>query len=297
MASYLVVRLKHFMRRRPAHRGSVFFLWLRASGIALGGAAVIGCTQNPLVMQGQIQSLQQQQIALLQQNRELQTRASTLDQDNQELERLLAQSQQQVRLFEDQVTALRDQLGSTTSQLAQMREQSAAADEKAKALVASLHRRGGAQITANNSLKSELQAIQVAGLEVRRDGDVIRIELPGSKLFMTGTARLLPEAGPLLEQVAAEVRRVYANQVIGVEGFTDSDPVLGGQWQNNHQLSVGRAMAVYDYLTARCGMRGDQLFVVGHGSNHPVVSNATPAGKERNRRVELVIYPEQVASP
>ena len=35
-------------------------------------------------------------------------------------------------------------------------------------------------------------------------------------------------------------------------------------------------------------------FVVGHGSNHPVVSNATPAGKERNRRVELVVYPEQV---
>jgi outer membrane protein OmpA-like peptidoglycan-associated protein len=36
-----------------------------------------------------------------------------------------------------------------------------------------------------------------------------------------------------------------------------------------------------------------QLFLAGHGPNHPVVSNATPAGKDRNRRVELVIYPER----
>jgi outer membrane protein OmpA-like peptidoglycan-associated protein len=36
------------------------------------------------------------------------------------------------------------------------------------------------------------------------------------------------------------------------------------------------------------------MFVAGHGGNHPVVSNATAAGRERNRRIELVIYPEQV---
>jgi chemotaxis protein MotB len=96
--------------------------------------------------------------------------------------------------------------------------------------------------------------------------------------------------------VAAEIRRTYPDQVIGVEGFTDSDPIQNSQWVSNHQLSVGRAMAVYDYLTVRNGMRPEQLFVVGHGSNHPVVSNATPAGKERNRRVELVIYPETTSA-
>ena len=53
-------------------------------------------------------------------------------------------------------------------------------------------------------------------------------------------------------------------------------------------------MTVYDYLTQRGLFRAEQLFVGGFGANHPVVSNATPAGKERNRRVELVVYPEQV---
>jgi outer membrane protein OmpA-like peptidoglycan-associated protein len=39
-------------------------------------------------------------------------------------------------------------------------------------------------------------------------------------------------------------------------------------------------------------MSANQFFVVGHGANHPVVSNATDAGRSRNRRIELVIYPE-----
>lgn len=262
---------------------------------ALSLIAVAGCTNSPMAMQQQLSSLQQQQIALLQQNRELMTRASTLDNDNQNLEQLLAQSQQQVRLFEDQLIALRDQLSSTTSQLAQARDLSLQHDEKAKALAASIRRRGGATITANSSLKAELPGTSIPGLEVRRDGDVVRIELPGSKLFVPGSARLTAEAGPLIDQVAAEIRRTYPDQVIGVEGFTDSDPIQNSQWVSNHQLSVGRAMAVYDYLTTRNGMRSEQLFVVGHGQNHPVVSNATPAGKERNRRVELVIYPETLA--
>ncbi|MBX7072722.1 MAG: OmpA family protein [Pirellulales bacterium] len=261
---------------------------------ALAALAASGCTQNPMMMQSQIQSLQQQQLAISQQNRELQTRATTLDNDNQELERLLAQSQQQVRLFEDQVTVMREQLTATSSQLAQARDLSEEFNDKHKALQASIRSRGSAQITANNSFKAQLPDIVVAGLNVRRDGDVVRIELPGTRLFVPGGARLLPEASPLLDQVSAELKRIYAGQVIGVEGFTDSDPVQTSQWQNNHQLSVGQAMAVYDYMTVRGGFRADQLFVVGHGSNHPVVSNATPAGKERNRRVELVVYPEQV---
>ena len=43
-------------------------------------------------------------------------------------------------------------------------------------------------------------------------------------------------------------------------------------------------------------MAPNQLFVIGHGGNHPVVSNASDAGKARNRRIEFVVYPERLAS-
>ena len=136
-----------------------------------------------------------------------------------------------------------------------------------------------------------MPAIEIPGIQVRPDNDVVRIELPSSRLFSPGTARLLPEASALLDTVSADVVRLYPDHIVGIEGHTDSDPSSAGRWMNNHQLSVGEAMAVYDYFTLRSRLKSNQMFVVGHGPNHPVVSNGTPAGRERNRRVELVIYP------
>ncbi len=258
-------------------------------------AVTVGCAQNSLSSQGQVQGLQQQQVALAQRNTELQSRASALDKDNQELQTMLGQSQQQSRLLEDQVTALRDQLGSATSQLAKVKQQTPPDDKRIEAWTASAKPQAGAKITANNSLNSQLPAIDIPGVLVRADGDVVRIELPSSRLFSPGTARLLAEASPLLDTVTADIVRLYPDQIVGVEGHTDSDPASAGKWQNNHQLSIGEALAVYDYISMRSRIQPNQLFVVGHGPNHPIVSNGTVAGKERNRRVELVIYPERTA--
>ncbi len=98
----------------------------------------------------------------------------------------------------------------------------------------------------------------------------------------------------MIADVAAEIRRTYPDQILGVEGHTDNDPVTGGQYRTNHALSTARAMAVYDVLVNSQRYRPEQLFVVGHGPNHPVVSNGTLEGKQRNRRVELVIYPDRL---
>ncbi|MEX2119458.1 MAG: OmpA family protein [Pirellulales bacterium] len=272
---------------------------MRKAAAALVAFCVIGaqgCAQNPLVLQGQVQTLQQQQLALAQQNQELQGRAAALDQDNQELGTLLAQARQQAGVLEDQVAALRDQLGSSAAQLARQKEERQEVEKKSETLAASVKRRAGATITANSSLRERLPAVDIPGVEVRADGDVIRLELPGGRLFESGQASLLPQATALIDSVAAEIARAYPEHLVGIEGHTDSDPIRAGPWRSNHQLSVARAMAVYEYLAGRTRLAPRQLFVVGHGANHPVVSNGTQAGKQRNRRVELVIYPERLAA-
>ena len=267
-----------------------------AAGCALVLLAAAGCAQNPLVLQGQLQNLQRDHLALNQKYQELQARANTLDQDNQEQQALVAQVQQQRKVLEDQLAAVREQLGGASSQLAKLRDERLETEKKVDTLTASVKRKVGATITANNSLKEQLPAIDIPGVEVRHDGDVVRIELPGNRLFEPGGARLLSSASSVIDAVATEVARVYPNQLIGVEGHTDSDPINNQMWRDNHHLSVGRAAAVYDYLSTRSHLKPQQLFVVGHGANHPVVSNGTEAGKERNRRVELVIYPEKAAT-
>ena len=116
-------------------------------------AAVAGCAQNSYVVQGQLQTLQQQHAELTQRYAELQSRMTPLDQDNAEQATLLAQSQQQRRVLEEQVAALREQLNTVTSQLAKTRDEHQLVEKKAATLAASVKRRVGATITANNSLQ------------------------------------------------------------------------------------------------------------------------------------------------
>ncbi len=252
-----------------------------------------GCAQNPYALQNQIAASQQSQAQLAQRNQELQSKATSLDQDNQEIQTQLAQTQKQSKLMQDQILVLREQLGSTTSQLAQTRQDKQLVERNSQAIMASTKRRTGATITPNNSLKQSLPALNIPGVEIRQDGDVVRIELATDRLFNPGTAQIRSDAAQLLDGVAAEVERTYAEQMIGVEGHTDNTPPPAPPFNSPHQYSLAQAMAVFDYLTARSHLRPNQLFLAGHGANHPVVSNATATGQARNRRVELVIYPDR----
>jgi chemotaxis protein MotB len=256
--------------------------------------ALAGCAQSPLVLQGQLDKSQQQQTALARQKDELQTRASTLDKDNQDLITRLTQERQRGKVLEDQVTVLREQFTGTNAQLARFREEKKSTEQKIQALTASLQRQGGTPIVPNNSLLQTLPAINLPEVFVRRDGDVIRVELPAQRLFEPGGNRLLPGASQLIAAAAGEVFRSYPRQVIGIEGHTDADPASATPARNYHQLSVSRAAAMYDVLVTQARVQPAQLFVVGHGANHPLFSNATPAGRQRNARIELVVYPEIV---
>lgn len=268
---------------------------LLLAGLALFGTA---CNRNPFVgsqpfawQQTPPQSgLQQQQLAQLQ---DLNRRNTQLDANNSDLHRQLAQSQQQQQLLSQQVDLLQKQLKETT-QLA--RDADAArktAEGKFQAQLASTRQRGGATITANNSLHGELKKIELPGIEVRMEDDVVRIELPSDRLFQRNTAQLTSSAAPLLSQVSAAVREHYPRQKIVVEGHTDSAPMGGGALSSKHRLTVAQAAAVFDRLVAD-GISERQLAIMGFGDTYPLASNATAAGQEKNRRIEIAVYPETV---
>ncbi len=254
---------------------------------------VAGCADNSMILKSKLSEAEKQQTAMSRQYQQLQDRSNALDRDNQEKDVLLAQTKQQTKIAEDQLALLRDQLRGVTSQLAQTRTDKESTDRRVQAMQASMQRQGGVTINPNNSFLQTLPVVNIPGGNVRRDGDVIRIELPDNSLFEPGTARLRPGAVNQIGDAAAEIGRLYPDQMIGVEGYTDRDPATGNQGRNSHQLSVERAMAVYDVLVNRTRLQGNQLCVIGHGSNQPVASNATPEGRQRNRRVELVVYPEK----
>jgi len=223
---------------------------------------------------------------------DLTRRATALDENNRDLHAKLAQSRQQVQLLHEKVTLLQEQLGETANRLKQTQLAKEEAEKKFQTLEASTTRRGGAIITANSSRRESLRATEIPGLTVREDGDTVRIELPTDQLFAPGTDQLVGSAFPMLDQVASEISRNYPRQIVGIEGHTDSAPVMGGV--SNHQLAAAQAIRVLDQFTRRNRLPSSQFFVLAQGSNRPLSPNTTQAGRVRNRRVELIVHPETV---
>jgi chemotaxis protein MotB len=205
---------------------------------------------------------------------------------------MLAQSRQQTQMLQDQVAATQTQLRDTTDRLASLQNDNEQLRGRTNAMAAGLQVRNQAEIRANNTLLQSMTITNMPGINVRQDGDVIRIELPSDQLFNFGTAQLKIGSDALLKTVASDVSQNYSQQLVGVEGHTDGSPMTSSQFPTDQHLAVAQAMAVYDALTRGGGLQARQLFVVGHGGSHPVVSNGTDAGRARNRRVEIVIYPE-----
>lgn len=255
--------------------------------------AVCGCADNSMVLKGKVNQFEKDQANLQRQNTELTARSAKLAQDNEELGKTIAQWQQQSKVYEDQLVGLRDQLRTVNNQLALAKAEKDTTEKKVQTLTASMERDGRVSITPNNSFLSTLPNITLPGVIVRKDGDVVRVELPADQLFEPGSNRLKPNGTEFIASAAGEVVRTYPDQIIAVEGHTDNDPAAIGQFRGNRELSFARAMAVYDVLINRARIPDDQLTVVGHGSNHPIMSNKTYEGKQRNRRVELVVYPDK----
>jgi flagellar motor protein MotB len=256
----------------------------------------VGCTQNPFTANGTntlfpgASSPAGNTAPPVAQLREWEERARKLDLDNADLHRQLAQTQQQAQLLREELSVLRRQLEDTALQLETAQRAKQEAEQRLEAVLASNRYRTGAAITANNSLTQPLRLIEIPGLQVRRDGDVIRVEIPADQLFEPGTVRWQAGAARILDVAASVLATHYPRQIIAIEAHTDNATLREGT--TLHQLAASQALAVFQHLTQRSGLSERQLFTVAHGPNQPVVSNGTPAGRARNRRIELVIYPE-----
>lgn len=111
-----------------------------------------------------------------------------------------------------------------------------------------------------------------------------QVEINQSVQFALNEARLLPESFPILDEVVDVLIRNPAVKKLRIEGHTDQT----GTAEYNDELSGNRAGAVKAYLVEK-GVAPERLVAVGFGFQRPVASNATEAGRAKNRRVQFVI--------
>ncbi|MFQ6036962.1 MAG: OmpA family protein [Sedimentisphaerales bacterium] len=117
----------------------------------------------------------------------------------------------------------------------------------------------------------------------------ITVTLPNAILFDSGKATLKKATSRELDHILSVLKQRYSGRQIDIVGHTDSDPIKKSPWKDNWELSAERALTVTRYLIKR-GIPEDQIRASGCGAARPIASNATAAGKARNRRVEIVVH-------
>jgi outer membrane protein OmpA-like peptidoglycan-associated protein len=145
---------------------------------------------------------------------------------------------------------------------------------------------GGAVGNYMDRQEAELRAeLQGTGVSVTRMGDNITLNMPGNVTFDTDSAALRPQFFGVLNSVG-KVLTEYDKTVVEVAGHTDST----GSDSHNMALSQRRANTVGEYLYTQ-GIMDQRIMTVGMGEHHPIADNATPEGRQLNRRVEITLVP------
>ena len=131
---------------------------------------------------------------------------------------------------------------------------------------------------------------KVMDLQLKETDTEIRIELAADVLFDFDKADIRRDAGNALKQVG-DIIREKAKGTVRIEGHTDSK----GSDAYNQKLSERRANSVRDWLVKNEGLKNVRFATAGFGAKKPTVSNTKPdglddpAGRQKNRRVEIII--------
>ena len=123
-------------------------------------------------------------------------------------------------------------------------------------------------------------------VHVEEDARGVTVSLAEAGFFDSGSATVKEASLPVLLRIADKFRDLPQN--LRVEGHTDNTPIHTAVFPSNWELSTARATNVLQYLI-NAKIPPERLSAVGYGEYHPVAPNATPAGRARNRRVDLVI--------
>jgi len=202
---------------------------------------------------------------------------------NEEIKKL----QQQNTDLEQQKTALEQKNMATQQQVGTLEQQKAA-------LLASSQQRQQQYDALVKGLSKEVEKGQ---LQVRQYQNMLAVDLAEQIFFDSGRATLKAGGKDVLKKVG-EALKGYENKVIRVVGHTDNVPVaksLQGAFPTNWELSVARATNVVRFLQ-EVGIPPERMVASGRGEYDPVAKNDTTEGRQKNRRIEIMLIDQSLAT-
>lgn len=132
----------------------------------------------------------------------------------------------------------------------------------------------------------------IDGITVSYTGRGVSVSFEDSILFESGSATVRKEGRVFLDTIA-DLIKATSNRVV-IEGHTDNIPIRSAKYGSNWELSAARATSVLWHLVHEYGVRPERLSVSGYGEFRPIATNATPDGRAKNRRVEVIFVTREL---
>jgi chemotaxis protein MotB len=199
---------------------------------------------------------------------------------NRELLAKLEAKEKSLAAEQDRLDKLKADLDASSKRLSELEAYIAAKDANMKKL--------------KETLMKSLKAFDGKGLTVHEKDGKVYVSMENKLLFQTGSWSVNAEG----RSAVVEVGKVLAQNPdlsILIEGHTDDDKItgnLGGGIENNWDLSTKRATAIVNILSENKGVNKQNLTAAGRGEFAPLMSNDTPEGKAKNRRIEIILTPK-----
>jgi chemotaxis protein MotB len=169
--------------------------------------------------------------------------------------------------------------------------------EESKEQIERLMREKDEATQAQKNLETQMRsALESKDVTISELQGRLTVNILDRILFDSGEVVVKPEGQAVLDQVA-KVLANYPKRQIQVIGHTDNVPIRfnpKNPFHTNWELSVGRAIAAVRYLSEKAGVDAKRLGAVGYGEFHPIADNATAEGRAKNRRIALVVMPEEI---
>lgn len=203
---------------------------------------------------------------------------------------------QQVKKLEDEISLLQGKLrDSEIQKQEEIKKLKASYDSQLKRLELEKRREENRLKEAKDALAKDLQkelSEYKAKLEMTERGLVITFL--AEVFFDSGKDVIRQEGFSVLEKVAKILNEKVSDSAVAIEGHTDNEPIKYSNWLSNWELSAHRALAVLHYFIDKCNIDPTRLSANGYGEYKPVATNDTKEGRQKNRRVEIVIAPSKL---
>jgi chemotaxis protein MotB len=189
------------------------------------------------------------------------------------------------------VASLSDDLNKKKMELEKKEQDLKEKEAKLKDLQGIINRQDSIMSALTSTVKKALLGFNPDELTVYMKDGKVYVSMSDKLLFKSGSPDVETKGKEALKKLA-EVLNKNTDVSIAIEGHTDNVPIKTAIFKDNWDLSAARATNVVRLLTDEYGMDARRLTAAGKGEYSPVADNATPEGKAKNRRTEIVLSPK-----